>query len=169
MEVFKLGKIIENQVINVYLTLHKVEEAREELRKSLKRRKDIAIAENDIHYKEIDTTQVFANGDSKEFDAKIAELMEKSRAQEEEVRSLKMEQESQAMMLCEITEQMKREIEDKAMLEDDKRNLANKLEEKSTELTRISNMQLDTLSQMMNTHHELNMKDIEISTLKMQK
>ena len=29
-------------------------------------------------------------------------------------------------------------------------------------------MQLDTLSQMMNAHYELNMKDIEISTLKMQ-
>ena len=29
-------------------------------------------------------------------------------------------------------------------------------------------MQLDTLSQMINTHHELNVKDIEISTLKMQ-
>ena len=54
------------------------------------------------------------------------------------------------------------------MLEDDKRNLANRLEEKSIELTKISNMQLDTLSQMMNAHHELNMKDIEISTLKMQ-
>ena len=29
-------------------------------------------------------------------------------------------------------------------------------------------MQLDTLSQMMNAHHELNVKDIEISTLRMQ-
>ena len=29
-------------------------------------------------------------------------------------------------------------------------------------------MQLDTHSQMMNAHHELNMKDIEISTLKIQ-
>ena len=56
MEVFKLGKIINNQVIDVYLTLHKVEEVREELKKSFKRRKDIAIAENDIHYKEINTT-----------------------------------------------------------------------------------------------------------------
>ena len=93
--------------------------------------------------------------------------MEKNRAQEKEIRSLKMEQESQAMMLCEITEQKKREIEDRAMLEDDKRNLANRLEEKSTGLTKISNMQLDTLSQMMNAHHELNMKDIEISTLRM--
>ena len=167
MEVFKLGKIIDNQVIDVHLALHKVDEAREELRKSLKRRKDIAIAENDIHYKEIDITQVFANGDSKEFDSAIEELMEKNRAQAEEIRSLKMEQESQAMMLCEITEQKKRAIEDRAMLEDDKRNLTNRLEEKSTELTKISNMQLDTLSQMMNSHHELNMKDIEISTFRM--
>ena len=29
-------------------------------------------------------------------------------------------------------------------------------------------MQLDTLSQMMNAHHELNMKDIKISSLRMQ-
>ena len=134
----------------------------------MKRRKHIAIAENDIHYKEIDTTQVFANGDSKEFDAAIAELMEKNRTQEEEIRSLKMEQQSQAMLLCEITEQKKREIEDRSMLEDQKRNLANRHEEKSIELTKISNMQLDTLSQMMNAHHELNMKDTEISTFKMQ-
>ena len=86
MEVFKLGKIIDNQVIDVHLTLHKLEE----LRKSLKRRKDIAIAENDIRYKEIDTAQVFANGDSKEFDAAIAKLMEKSKAQVEEIRSFKI-------------------------------------------------------------------------------
>ena len=72
MEVFKLGKIIDNQVIDVHLALHKVEKAREELRKSLKRRNDIAIAENDIQYKEIDTTHVFSNGDSKEFDVAIA-------------------------------------------------------------------------------------------------
>ena len=164
MEVYKVGKVIKNQVIDVHLTLQKVEE----LRKSLKRRKDIAIAKNDIHYKEIDTTQVFSNGDSKEFDAAIVELMEKNMAQIEEIRSLRMEQESQGMMLCEITKQKKREIEDRAMLEDDKRNLAKKLEKKSTKLTNISNMQLDTLSQMMNAHHELNMKEIEISTLKMQ-
>ena len=100
----------------------------------------MAIAENVLHYKEIDTTQVFANGYSKEFDAAIAELMEKNRAQVEEIRSLKMEHESQSMMLCEIIEQKKRVVEDRAMLEDEKRNLANRLEEKSIELTKISNM-----------------------------
>ena len=104
MEVFKIGNIIENRVIDVHLALHNLEEAREELRKSLKRRKDIAIAKNDTHYKEIDTTKVFSNGDSKEFDAAIVELMEKNRAQAEEIRSLKIEQEAQAMILCEITE-----------------------------------------------------------------
>ena len=40
-------------------------------------------------------------------------------------------------MLCEIIEQKKRVVEDRAMLEYDKRNLAKKLEEKSTELTKI--------------------------------
>ena len=49
-------------MIDFHLTLYKVEEAREELRRSLKRRNDIAIAENDIHYKDIDITQVFSNG-----------------------------------------------------------------------------------------------------------
>ena len=58
--------------------------------------------------------------------------------------------------------------EDKAMIEEGKRILANGLEEKSTELTKISNMQLDTLSQMMNASYELNVKDIEITKLKPQ-
>ena len=66
--------------------------------------------------------------------------MEKNRVQAEEIRSLKMEHESQAMMLCEITEQKKSVVEDRVMLEDDKRNLANRLEEKSNKITKISNI-----------------------------
>ena len=168
MEAFKLGKILENQVIDVQLALHSLEKARDELRKSLKRRKDLAIAENEINYKEIDNTTLFSNGDTKNFDAAIAKLMETNRAQAEEIRTLKLEQESHAIMLCEVNEQKKRAIEDKAMIKDDKRNIANRLEEKAIEFERISNIQLDSLNQMMNAHHELNMKDIEISTLKMQ-
>ena len=71
MEASKLGKILENQETDVQLALHSLEKARNELRKSLKRRKDLAIAENEINYKEIDTTKVFSNGDTKEFDAII--------------------------------------------------------------------------------------------------
>ena len=44
MEVYKLGKVIENQVIDIQLFPHNLEEAREELRKSLKRRREIVIA-----------------------------------------------------------------------------------------------------------------------------
>ena len=66
--------------------------------------------------------------------------MEKNRFQEKEIGTLKIEQESQAMMICEIIEQKKRVIEDKAMIEYDKRNISNRLEEKSIELARVSNM-----------------------------
>ena len=83
---------------------------------------------------------MFSNGDTQEFDAAIADLIKKNRAQVELIRSLKIEQESQAMMLCEITEQKKRAIEDKAMIEDEKRNLSNRLEENLIELARVSNM-----------------------------
>ena len=40
-------------------------------------------------------------------------------------------------MLCEVTEKKRRAIEDKAMMEDDKINLANRLEEKLIELARV--------------------------------
>jgi ribonucleotide reductase alpha subunit len=168
MEAFKLGKILENQVIDVQLPLHSLGEARDELKKTMKRRNDLAIAEHDTSYKEIDTTGLFSNGDTKEFDAAIAELMETNRSQAEEIRTLKLQQESNSIMLCEANEQKKRTIEEKVMMEDDKRKIANRLEAKTIEFERISNMQLDTSNQMMNAHHELNMKDIEISTLKMQ-
>ena len=133
MEAFKLGKILENQVIDVQLALHSMEKARDELKKTLKRRKDLALAENDINYKEIDTTTLFTNGDTKEFDAAIAELMKTNRSQVEEIRTLKLEQESNTIMLCEENEQKKRAIEEKAMIEDAKRNIANRLEAKSIE------------------------------------
>ena len=82
MEVYKLGKIIENQEIEMHCILHSLEEAKEELRKFLKRRREITIAKNDMQYKEFDTSKVFENGDTKDFDATIVDLMEKNRAQE---------------------------------------------------------------------------------------
>ena len=59
MEVYKLGKIIENQEIEIHLILHELNEAKYALKSSLKRRKDISIAKNDTQYKEIDTTKLF--------------------------------------------------------------------------------------------------------------
>ena len=54
------------------------------------------------------------------------------------------------------------------MIEDDKRILTNRLEEKTSEVNRIAHMQLETLNQMMIANHELNGKNIETTTLKLQ-
>ena len=70
MEVYKLGKTIENQVIDIHLALQQLNEARDALKGSLKRRKEIAIVENDTHYKEIDTSKLFADGNQSEFNGK---------------------------------------------------------------------------------------------------
>ena len=168
MEVYKLGKITENQENEIHLMLHQLNEARDASRSSLKRKEKISIEENDTQYKEIDTTKLFANGNSSEFDVAIVNLMENNKVQAKKIRNLKMEQESQAILLCEVTEQKRKAIEDKATIQQDKRILTNRLEKKLVEISKISNMQLDTLSQMMNIHHELNVKDIEITTLKLQ-
>ena len=120
MEVYKVERIIKNQEIEIHLILHQLNEARDALRSSLKRRKEIAIVENDTQYKEIDTTKLFVGDNSNKFDAAIVDLMEKKRAQAEEIKNLKLEQESQAIMLCEVTEQKKKAIEYKAIIEEDK-------------------------------------------------
>ena len=72
--------------------------------------------------------------------------MEKNKAQIEEIKILKLEHKSQAIIICEVTEQKKKVIEDKAMIEDEKRNLTIRLEEKTIKLEVISNVQLNTLS-----------------------
>ena len=94
--------------------------------------------------------------------------MKKNETLTEEVRNLKREQEVQSILLCEVTKKKNKVEEDKVMIEDDKRILTNRLEETTSEVTRIDNMQLETLGQMMIANHELNAKDIEITTLKLQ-
>ena len=138
MEVYKLGKTIKNQVIDIQLALQQLNEARYALKSSLKRRKEIAITKNDTHYKEIDTSKLFIDENQSEFDVAIANLMEKNRTQAEEIRNLKLEQESQAILICEVTKQKKKAIEEKTLLQDDKRALAHRLEEKLEELSKIS-------------------------------
>ena len=103
MEVYKLGNTIENQVIDIQLSLQQLNEARDALRSSLKGRKEIDIVENDTQYKDIDTKKLFRKGNSSEFDATIVDLLEKNRVQGEEIINLKLEQESQAILVCEVT------------------------------------------------------------------
>jgi DNA-directed RNA polymerase subunit F len=67
-----------------------------------------------------------------------------------------------------VTEQKKKAEEDKVMIEDKKRILTNRLEENTSEVQRIASMQLETMNQVTIANHELNGKDIVITTLKLQ-
>ena len=102
-----------------------------------------------------------------DWDAQVLKMENHPKVLKKEIKNLKLEKELQAILVCEVVEQNKKSMEDKAMIEEDKIILANRLEEKSTKLNKISNMQLDTLSQIMNANYELNVKDIEITTLKL--
>ena len=51
MEVYKMRKVIENQMIEIQIVLQKLEATKEELRKTLKRRKEIAIKKIDTQHK----------------------------------------------------------------------------------------------------------------------
>ena len=93
MEVYKLGKTIENQKIEIQLSLHQLNEARNKLKQSLKRRKEIAIEENDTQQQEINTIELFVDENTNEFDAIVTDLMEKNGTLTEEVKNLKREQE----------------------------------------------------------------------------
>ena len=137
MKVYKLGKVIDNQKIEIQLALHQLNEARDELKRSFKRRKQIAIEENDTHYQEIDTTELFADGNTSEFDAIAIDQMEKNGTLTKEVKNIKREQEVQSILLCEVIEQKKKVEEEKVVIEDDKRILTNRLEDKTLEVTRI--------------------------------
>ena len=100
-------------------------EARDELKHSLRIRKEIAIEKNDTHYQEEDTTELFANGNSSDFYATITNLIEKKDALIEEVKNIKIEQEVQSVLLCEVAEHKTKDEEDKVMIEDEKMILTN--------------------------------------------
>ena len=91
MEVYKLGKTIENQQIEIQNALHQLNEARDGLKWSLKRRREITIDKNETHYQENDTTGLFADGDTSEFDVAVSNLMENNASLTEEVINLKIE------------------------------------------------------------------------------
>lgn len=58
--------------------------------------------------------------------------------------------------------------EDKVMIEEYKRLLANRLEEKSSNVQKLTNTQINLMNQLMIANQELNRKNIEIATMKSQ-
>ena len=108
---------------------------------------------------------MFIDGNTSEFDTTVADLVEKNGALTKKVRNLKVKQEVQSIFLCEVTEKKKKAEEDKVMIEDEKRIVTKRLEEKTLEVNRISHMQLETMNQMIIFNDKLNENDNEITNL----
>ena len=77
---------------------------------------------------------MFADGNSSELDIIVTDLMEKNGAPIEEVINIKIEQEVQSALLCEVTKKKKKDEEDKVMIGGEKRILTNRLEENTSEV-----------------------------------
>ena len=93
MEVFKLDKAINNENLDLEMTIVQFKKAKEELSHSLKRRKELENEMNDHKYIGERIEDLFPSGSSKEADDAIKELLEKNGSLQEEVRILKREQE----------------------------------------------------------------------------
>ena len=155
-----MGKVIKNKKIELCLFLDQLHEQIEELQYSMKRRKELAIEKNDTHYQEEDATDLFEEGSSSEFDVSVVDMMEKNGALTKEVKNLKIKQEFQSLLLCEVTEW-------KNKFEDNKIILTNGLEENKLDVQNIANTQLDIMNQLVIANHELNGKETEITTLEL--
>ena len=89
---------------------------------------------NEFNYEEVKTQGLFDTRDSSESDAIIADLLEKKSILNEGYRGLKREHEIQSMRLCEVTKQKKKGEEEKVMVEEDKRQMAIRIEERPSDV-----------------------------------
>ena len=163
-----LSKIIENQKIDIQLLLHQLKNVRDILIQSMKKRKDMAIQLNESNFKEEDTTRLFDSGNPNECDVAIANLMQKNNDLSEEVRNLKRKHEIQSVRLFEEIELRKKVEDEKVMIEDDTKVLRNGLDEKTSDVQKLTNTQLEMMNKAIFTNQELMKNDLEIVTLKIQ-
>ena len=97
MEIFRLDKDIENEKLDLEMALAQLNEAKEHLSQSLRRRMELAKEMNDHQYFETKIEDLFPSSSSNEANEAnnaIKELLEKNGSLQEEVRMLKREQES---------------------------------------------------------------------------
>ena len=106
-------------MVEIQLVLHSLKDARDVLKESLKKRKEMTIQQGDTQYQELDIVGLFDEGNSSEYDEAIVDLMEKNNALNEEVRNLKREHEIKLVRLCKETKQRKKDEEDRVMINED--------------------------------------------------
>lgn len=114
-------------MIEIHIILHLLEGVGEEIRKSLRKRKEMDIQQNDTLNKEIDTKGLLDSRKVGDNDTTIAELLEKNNILRREVKGLKRKQETQSVRLCEVTEKKRKVEKEKIMAKEDKRQMETKL------------------------------------------
>ena len=92
MEVFRLDKVIDNEILDLEMAIVQLKKAKEKLSYSLKRRKELANEMNNHKYIEERIEDFCPSTSSKEVDDVIKEILEKNGSLQEEVRTLKREQ-----------------------------------------------------------------------------
>ena len=89
MEIFKLDKALENEKLDLEMSIVQLKEAKEHLSESLKKRKELARQMNDHQYIEEKIDNLLPSSNLDEADQAIKELLEKNGSLKEEVRKLK--------------------------------------------------------------------------------
>ena len=78
MEIFKLDKSIENEKLDLKMAMAQLNEAKEHLSQSLKRRKELARQMNDHQYVEEKIEDLLPSSNLEEANKAIKELLEKN-------------------------------------------------------------------------------------------
>ena len=91
MEIFRLDKAIENEKLDLEMSIVPLKEEKEHLSQSLERRKKLINQMNDLKYVEEKIEDFFPSSSSNEANNAIKELLEKNGSVQEEIRKLKRE------------------------------------------------------------------------------
>ena len=116
MEIFRLGKAIDNEDLDLEMSITQLKKENEQLSQFLRRRKDLSIQMYYHLYIEERIEELHSASSSDEANWTIKELLEKNGSLQEEVRTLRSKQEIQTVGLCEVMEEknkIKEEIEGK--------------------------------------------------------
>ena len=92
-----MDKVIDNQVVDIQIILQELEKERKYLKDSLKRRKEVAIQIKKLSYEEVETEGLFESINPN--DKASADLLNKKKLLNEEIRGLKREHEIQPVRL----------------------------------------------------------------------
>ena len=88
MEIFRLDKAIDNEKMDLEMTITQLKKEKEKLSKSLRRRKYLAIQMNDHLYIEERIKDLHSTRSSDQASEAIKELLEKNGSLQEEIRKI---------------------------------------------------------------------------------